>query len=291
MLLPQLSEKLPLLVSGAFLPEMSFGSFGAEIRRELEFLKENPCSIETERIFPLDLLLVFPRERRAAVLNETLRFEDWLYAASVRIAQFLAGLRTIVSEQQIDSLLSFPVLLRASGLAEFARNVLHSGEASPDLLTEPVICRDAVLLDFIARGSTSAVYRAEWNRKICAFKQALTGFETRFRKELEILSELDPHPNLPTVFFTFSGKDPYCIMELCRTGKCAGKLQFESGFLRALDFLHERGILHGDIRRSNLGISSRGTPVLIDFSHAVRFCAGAEMKFRNESEQLKRLLA
>ena len=293
MLLRQPSEKIPLLFSGPVSSGLSFEEFGAELRRELEFLQANPCSLELERFCPLNFLLLFPLERRFAVLSETLCFEDWLHAAAVRSAQFLAGIRNLTSDDQIHDLMRFPVIAHASGLAEFVREIFRVGSASLSLLTAPVRFRDAVLLNFIARGSTSAVYRAEWNEKICAFKQSIPGMENRFRGELSLFAELENQPNFPVVYHTFSGGQPFCLMELCRTGLRAEKNRHDDGFLNALHFLHERGILHGDIRRSNLGFSAAGTPVLIDFSHAKRFCEQKdwEWKMRKETNKLKCLLA
>lgn len=294
MLLRRPSEKIPLLFSGPVSPRIPFSDFGRELWRELEFLRENPCSLETGRICPLNFILLFSPERRFSVLTGTIRFEDWLQAAAVRTAQFLAGIGNLISDEQRNSLPHFPVVSHASGLAEFAETVFRHGTAPLALLTGPVVFRNALLLNFIARGSTSAVYRIEWNGELCALKQALPGAEERFRREIALFPELEHHPNFPRLRRFFSGNEPCCVMELCRTGRLVGDYpRFRPGFMNALHFLHRRGILHGDIRRSNLGISACGKPVLMDFSHAKKLDEREkrDFEFQMETEKLKCLLA
>ena len=79
-------------------------------------------------------------------------------------------------------------------------------------------------------------------------------------------------------------------MELCRTGRAVAEhAGCESALLSALEYVHGSGLVHGDIRWSNLGIAPSGAPVLLDFSHA-RAAATPE-ESAAETEKMKRLLA
>ena len=135
------------------------------------------------------------------------------------------------------------------------------------------------------------MYLADFHGRECAVKIPVAGGESRFRNELEWLCQMK-HPNLPEVFASDVGDSPYCVMEWYHTGDVIGKRRRTAGFFRALDYLHRRFILHGDIRKSNLGLRDDGSPVLLDFSHAKLICNCFPVEEAEaECRKLKKLLA
>ena len=59
--------------------------------------------------------------------------------------------------------------------------------------------------------------------------------------------------------------------------------------MSALEYVHDSGLVHGDIRWCNFGIAPSGAPVLLDFSHARPAATPEEPAV--ETEKMKRLLA
>ena len=83
--------------------------------------------------------------------------------------------------------------------------------------------------------------------------------------------------------------EPYCVMEYCRTGGAVRGRECAAALVSALEYVHGFDLVHGDIRRCNLGIAPSGAPVLLDFSHA-RTAATPEEPAA-ETEKMKLLLA
>ena len=295
MLLRRLNDLLPALCRGFESPESEFEPYAAQIGRELEWLHFHSVQIKLSGICPLDFLLLFRPDRRAAVLSGQADVFDWQWAAAVRLAQLLTNIRPCPRAELFDALLrdwNGSVLLRqGSGFPEFVRSVLGGMPADERRLREPAVFHGARLKRFIARGSTSQVFLADFNGRESVVKIPVGGGEDRFRNELAWLRHLN-HPNLPAVFACDIGDSPYCVMEWCHTGRVMGKPGNSSGFFNVLDYLHRRLVLHGDIRWSNLGLRDDGSPVLLDFSHAKRvgkrfFAGEADV----ETQKLKSLLA
>ena len=294
MLLRRLNELLPALCRGFESPGTGFESYAAQIARELEWLRIHPVQVELSGLCPLDFLLLFRPDRRTAVFSGGADIFDWQWAAAVRLAELLTNIRPALEAGVFDSLLrtwKCGVLLReGSGLPEFVRTVFSGLPPDERRLTEPTVIHGAELKRFIAKGSTSLVYLADFHGRECAVKLPVAGGESRFRNELEWLCRMK-HPNLPEIFACDSGDSPYCVMERCHTGRGIGKPAGTAGFFQALDYLHRRFVLHGDIRWSNLGLRNDGSPVLLDFSHARhvvnRFSAG---EADAETQKLKCLL-
>ena len=142
------------------------------------------------------------------------------------------------------------------------------------------------LLDKIGAGSFAAVYRARDNdlgREV-AVKQiheqylAEPGMLDRYWQEAQLLASLN-HPNIIT-FFDVDRDRGWLIMELMH-GNLNERLSGRqmniksvrstiSQVLRALKYLHSRGIVHGDIKPSNLMIDDRKRIKLGDFGLARR---------------------
>ena len=299
MQLHRLNEVFPALGSGPETPEESFSGYAARLSGELMRLREHPVRRLT---FPLccalEFLLLFPRERRPALLAGTLDFGDWLYAAAVRLFRLISALRTVRAAEAFDTERAAwqrnPLFRTGSGAPAFVR-AIFSG-ASPTateverLLAAEPVWEGVILRNSIARGSTSLVCRAGYEHRDCVLKLPLAGAERRFRREMRILRE-HRHPNLPRSFRLAGDAPAHAVLEYCRTGRCVRQAPDASGFVEALRFLHARNILHGDLRLANLGLRRDGTPVLLDFSHCRR-AAGAELlrQAAGETERIKELL-
>ncbi len=101
----------------------------------------------------------------------------------------------------------------------------------------------------------------------------------RFRTEARAMARLS-HPNIPTVFdFDVSAGYCYLAMEyidgcnvhqLITRGELTPALTYKllAQVCEALHFAHERGIVHGDIKPSNLMVTHEGTVKLADFGLA-----------------------
>lgn len=142
------------------------------------------------------------------------------------------------------------------------------------------------LLEKIAAGSFATVYRAEdlELRREVAVKQIHEQFLgdpeqlDRYWSEAQLLASLQ-HPNIVTIYDIVREKG-WLIMELMQAnladrqaGRAMDLVSLRTVLahsLRALKFLHEHGIVHGDIKPSNLMIDRRKRIKLGDFGLARR---------------------
>ncbi|MCC6124571.1 MAG: protein kinase [Pirellulales bacterium] len=142
------------------------------------------------------------------------------------------------------------------------------------------------ILDEVARGDFAVVYRArdrELGRTVAIkqIHQQFLGDErqlARYWKEAQLLATLQ-HPNVVTIYDLVRAKG-WLILEYMRTSlepatKGEGiDLDFlrntMTGLLGALDFLHQNGVIHGDIKPSNLLLDLQGRVKLGDFGLARR---------------------
>jgi eukaryotic-like serine/threonine-protein kinase len=138
----------------------------------------------------------------------------------------------------------------------------------------------------IGRGGMASVYQAhhpalDRNVAIKVLWESLAdqpGFLERFRREARAASRLR-HPNILTVY-DFGEEDgiAYMVTELLPGGTLAdrlsGPLQFTEvlrvlrGIGSALDAAHDAGLIHRDVKPSNILFTRDGEPVLADFGIA-----------------------
>ncbi len=139
----------------------------------------------------------------------------------------------------------------------------------------------------LGAGGMGAVYRARHSETgvVHALKTvhshlSTTGDFARFRREMQTLARLDHVDGIVRVFaYGMEGDTPWAAMELVE-GESLGK-RIASGPLpvreavgivavlaRALEEVHQLGVLHRDVKPSNVIVDAAGRPCLIDFGLA-----------------------
>jgi non-specific serine/threonine protein kinase/serine/threonine-protein kinase len=141
----------------------------------------------------------------------------------------------------------------------------------------------------IGSGGMGEVYRAvradEQYRKEVALKVIRAGQDSaavvaRFKNERQILAGLD-HPNIARLLDggTTAEGTPYFVMELIAgqpiTDYCdglkfsiAGRLKLFAQVCSAVQYAHQRLIIHRDIKPGNILVTAAGVPKLLDFGIA-----------------------
>src|SRR3712207_1306062 len=152
-----------------------------------------------------------------------------------------------------------------------------------------------VIVGRLGRGGMATVYRAHHaalDRDVAikvvwpALAEA-PGFLERFQREARAVSRLR-HPNILTIY-DFGRQDgvTYMVTELLPGGTLADRVgrplplrdavDVARGVGAALDYAHAQGIVHRDVKPSNILYTADGAPVLADFGIA---------RMTAESEQL-----
>src|ERR1700676_207924 len=160
-------------------------------------------------------------------------------------------------------------------------------------MTQPRLLGGRYELDgVVGRGGVPEVYRARDIRldRIVAIKTLRTDlardpiFQARFRREAQSAASLN-HPSIVAVYDT--GEDmatgvpvPYIVMEyvggrtvrdLLQEGHRLlpeRSLEIIDGVLRALDYSHQAGIVHRDIKLGNVMVTRNGDIKVMDFGIA-----------------------
>lgn len=143
----------------------------------------------------------------------------------------------------------------------------------------------------IGSGARSVVHEAKDARegrsvaiKLLAPDGAPTGQAVRaFLREARMARGLD-HPNVVDVLDTgFDRGRPFLVLELVRGGSLAARLdehgsldsdetiRLADAILAGLAHLHGRGLVHGDLKPTNLLLTERGTPKIADLGTVRRF--------------------
>ena len=169
---------------------------------------------------------------------------------------------------------------------------------SAGLLAGGIVSRYRIL-EKIGTGGMGDVYRAaradgEFTKEV-AIKFVRGGFDTafvleRFRNERQILASLD-HPNIAHLLDGDTTEDgvPYLVMELvkgtpideyCDQHRLAvtQRLRLFRDVCSAVQYAHQRLVIHRDIKPGNILVTEEGVPKLLDFGIAkiLNPAAGAE---------------
>lgn len=154
-------------------------------------------------------------------------------------------------------------------------------------------------LEKLGEGGYGSVHRATHRVTDAerAIKRMAKGTRSDLRKmksEIEIMAMID-HPNIIKLFETFEGdRDLYLVMELCSGGDLFERTKAAGAFseadaaiiirqvLRCVNYLHERGICHRDLKLENFLFTSnadvsKASLKMIDFGLATTCKDGEEM--------------
>jgi TolB-like protein/predicted Ser/Thr protein kinase/Tfp pilus assembly protein PilF len=144
------------------------------------------------------------------------------------------------------------------------------------------------ILEEIGRGGMGVIYRARQrhSRRIVAVKRILTyhadSQETlvRFRREAEAAAKLD-HPNILPIYEVGENEDglPSFSMKFAAGGSLADAgpalrndprriVSLMAKVARAVQYAHEQGILHRDLKPGNVLLDGHGEPMVSDFGLA-----------------------
>ncbi|HKW06529.1 MAG TPA: protein kinase [Candidatus Dormibacteraeota bacterium] len=149
--------------------------------------------------------------------------------------------------------------------------------------------------EFIGQGAMGLVYRAYHSQleRTGAVKvlQAMTpdaDTVARFRHEAQAIAKFR-HPNIVDVydFGEFEGT-PYMIVEYIPGGSLSGKMargmldqdtaiRYLRGIAAGLDYAHNKGVVHRDVKPANVLLTAEDTPVLADFGLA-KLMQGSSLK-------------
>src|SRR5262249_6867507 len=145
------------------------------------------------------------------------------------------------------------------------------------------------IVEEIGHGGMGEVYRAvradgQYTKEV-AVKLVRSGYESgslaeRFRHERQILASLD-HPNIARLLDGGSTGDgvPYLVTEMikgvpidqyCESHALAvsARLQLFCHVCEAVQYAHQRLVIHRDIKPNNILVSVDGVPKLLDFGIA-----------------------
>src|SRR6266550_1631022 len=144
------------------------------------------------------------------------------------------------------------------------------------------------ILEEIGRGGMGVIYRARQrhSRRIVALKRILSYHADcqdtlmRFRREAQAAANLD-HPNILPIYEVSESHDglPFFSMKFAGGGSLLEEapilrsdprraIALTAKVARAVQYAHEQGILHRDLKPGNILLDGRGEPMVSDFGLA-----------------------
>lgn len=140
------------------------------------------------------------------------------------------------------------------------------------------------LREEIGRGGMARVYKAfdprfERDVAIKLLPPATLldpSFKQRFQREATTIASLEHHSIVPVYDFGESEERPFLVMRYMRNGSLEDKLQRGEVSVEdalsvvkrigsALDYAHQRGVIHRDVKPANILYGEDGVPYLSDF--------------------------
>lgn len=139
------------------------------------------------------------------------------------------------------------------------------------------------LLERIGEGGIADVFRSRWQGKDVALKVLRetdrVSLRKRFLREGRLLQRMD-HMGLVRCYDVCDGDQPFLVLELLRGSPLDERIgrkplsgdeavHLAGNLLRVLQFLHDRGIVHRDVKASNVFCGDENRVVLMDLGLAV----------------------
>jgi serine/threonine protein kinase len=170
-------------------------------------------------------------------------------------------------------------------------HAVPTGEITPESQVKAALANRFEILEEVGRGGMASVYKAvqkNLNRTVAlkVIHKNLVHYKEfleRFHREAQLSASLN-HPNIVTIYDQGSENGIHYIsmeylegLDLHHMIRDKGRLSTEesiniiSPVAEALDYAHTKGIIHRDIKSSNIIITSDGRAILTDFgiAHAV----------------------
>lgn len=129
----------------------------------------------------------------------------------------------------------------------------------------------------LKKSGQACVYAGRYRGKDVAVKLFMEDDrEVVFKRELTMLLKMDSHPNVVKVLDFWEAPEPCVVMELVNGEDMMDHLEYKgamsaedtqrvaSALADGINHLHRNGIVHRDLKSSNILIDENGAPIIID---------------------------